>query len=455
MKLHKVTFLSLMVLACLWNYSCTKPTLVGADLLEQDQANIRFTDTVSFNTQTIHDYDSVIAYVPNNAFQYFYCGDVDDPIFGNINTQIFTQIRYTSNSVPDFSSLGQVDSLVLKLAYYGAGTFGDTTESYNIGVYRLTEDMKNDTNYYSNHTFLTESSPLATYTFNPTPNTSRISIDSTTTNGTTTYDTTVVEPSLNIRLPGALADELIHLDSAAYSSPDEFVKSFKGVLIKPEAKTKCLLGFDFDASVTGMWLYFKNTGDTVSRAFFFPINNACARFTNIKHDFTNSIVKSSFANLAAGDTILYSQGFVGPDIQIDIPYIQNLGKVSINKAELEFTVAEVGDNPQNYQPISQLVIGNVVSSDTLTLISDVLYSSSNSFGPFGGRVEKYVKDGTILKRYRFNISAYLQDMKEGVQNQTIFITPYVRQESSGRVVLYGPKHPLYPAKLNITYTKLN
>ena len=157
---------------------------------------------------------------------------------------------------------------------------------------------------------------------------------------------------------------------------------------------------------------------------------------------------------------MFIQGMAGTNVKIEFPYLKNLGKVVINKAELELTVA-ADSKTETFPPINQLLLRTAQFSAIL----DVRYDSNFGEGATaarpkeqlttaGGTLREETVAGTKVKKYYFNLSSHLQQMLDGKQGSTIYITPHFKEEKASRVVLYGPKNSKYRAKLNLHYTKL-
>ncbi|MEM8906711.1 MAG: hypothetical protein AAGD05_02595, partial [Bacteroidota bacterium] len=74
--------------------ACTEPIPIGTDLVEQDQADIRFIDTFTIVAKTIAE-DSVRIFDPNPQvqFDHYLCGNLNDPVFGSVTADLYIQFR--------------------------------------------------------------------------------------------------------------------------------------------------------------------------------------------------------------------------------------------------------------------------------------------------------------------------------------------------------------------------
>ena len=73
--------------------------------------------------------------------------------------------------------------------------------------------------------------------------------------------------------------------------------------------------------------------------------------------------------------------------------------------------------------------------------------------------------GVTLTKYIINISGHFQKIIDGEEENSLNLTSGVEQTNfyprimpkaitPSRVIFYGANHPLYPLKLNLTYTRL-
>ena len=61
--------LSVLTVGMLLVSSCNEASVLGADLVEGSQANIKHTDSITFNTITIED-DSILVYDPDPFLEF-------------------------------------------------------------------------------------------------------------------------------------------------------------------------------------------------------------------------------------------------------------------------------------------------------------------------------------------------------------------------------------------------
>jgi predicted small secreted protein len=449
--------LAVLTLGMLLVSSCNEASPIGAELVEGDQANIKYTDSVSFNALTVKE-DSVLVFDPNPSIEFnnFFVGDYDDPVFGNTKADLNAQLW--PSSIPVFINTDAVlDSIVLILRYDSNDTYGDlVTDPYRLGVFRLTENIDLERNYYSNDEFQYDmANPLAkTGDFIPkysSADTVRV-VDYT----FSTADTITLPAHLRIHLPEEFGNELLNLDSSIYASTSAFLNHFNGIVVKGLKRTKGILNFDLKSDISNMTLYFHT--DTIYQQYKFAFHSNAVKFSNFKHDYTGSIVDDFFNNKTKGDSLVFIQAMSGPNIQIEFPDPEKLGDIIVNKAELIFTYAELEeDNIKIYPPLERTIIA---IDDEVTgafgFINDVIVGSQSGTNWFGGVVEEKIDNGgEKIFTYTYNISSHFQRIIDGTAGNIIFIRAFPKQSKAERSILYGPKHSKYPVKFNLTYTVLN
>ena len=156
--------------------SCTKPTLIGAELFENNTLNVQFTDTVTLKAFSEKP-DSVVTFSANWStsssgdahYGSMLLGCFKDPTFGASKAYIYTQLE-PKDSVNYPANVVKVDSVAMYLPYNRAYVYGDTTQPLTLSIYRLTEGFALNAIQYSTKKYASEPQPLFTATFTPTPN---------------------------------------------------------------------------------------------------------------------------------------------------------------------------------------------------------------------------------------------------------------------------------------------
>ena len=189
--------------------SCSDPTLVGAGLLEDDKADVGFSDTLSITATTITN-DSIRTYTPFTSSQLssYLFGHLNDPILGRSVASIYAQVYPESNS-QNFLESTVVDSIVLVLPYEVDNFYAKAGgEVFGIEVLQLAETLLEDEEYFSNQTVGTEPVSIGSTQ-------AMVSIDSLEFTDYEGTDTVAVKfPHFRINLDAAVGSYLVGLDTS-------------------------------------------------------------------------------------------------------------------------------------------------------------------------------------------------------------------------------------------------
>ncbi len=463
MKNMKNILFTLAVLTAVFtNTSCSDPSLLGADLFNNEKLNLQFTDTLTINAVN-EPADSFIVNTKTTAsLDYLLLGNVADPVFGPTEAQIFSQFRYSGASTPTEVATADSFSVYLELYYNSANVYGDTLADQKVSVYRLTEDIPDET-LYSSKVFKSESTPIGSLTFKPTPNTTERIITRTIVD-TVKFDTTYAAPRiripLNMNFAKLLKDTSIFRDGSAFSATG-FTKWLKGLVIKADNKTGCMMAFDFGSTTkpTGIKMYYRNKGDKNESTLSFP-SSGLIKYSHFDLDYKNGTIQPFLRNQKKADEKLFLQGMSGVNVKLEFPYLQSLGKIVINKAELELTAVNEDTNLAAFPAIDQLVLRTAQFEAIHDLGLDPAYNRGvgiRSLGTLttgGGFVRTETINAVQYKKYYLNLTTHLQEIFKGKQGTTLYLLPLFKEEKGSRVVLFGPKSSTFRSKLNITYTKI-
>lgn len=438
----------LLLLATL--FSCTDPTKLGSDLLEEDQISAGFTDTLSLISYTVEG-DSVRTYTELFSAQLntYLFGDFTSPVFGRSMSSLYVQARMPRSSSlsviePDFKDTDLLDSVVLVLPYDTAGYYGSTNEMFGIDVFELSESIKDTADYYSNQTFQSYAVPIGSKFFIPRKDSVEI-IRYTGTNP----DTLKVPMQLRIPLNQMWGSAFIFRDTATYKSDSAFLDFFKGLYLKPTTPNGGLISFNLKDAAAGVYIYYSRAGKAYE--YQLPFNALAARIANYVNDHSGTPVANFISNRQLGDSLVFVQGMEGLNTVLEIPNVEALKGLIVNKAELEIFVDGLGNNVI-YPSLKYLSLLYPTTGDALQVVSDISLASTRRFDIFGGVFEK----GTVGRPnvYKMNISAHFQDMIDGIVSNKLYITAFPKPEDAAFVTLLGAKHPLYPIRLKVAFTNV-
>lgn len=414
-----------LVILSLLTPGCKDPDELGLEVLPaSDELGMSFTDTCTITTRTVKE-DTL----RSDELSAQLIGSYIDPYFGKATAECYSEVLL--QGTPNFSTHQVTDSLVLKLFY--KGYYGDTTTQQIIRIFRLTESMSADSNYYSNRTFTTESTPLGTLSFFPMPNTPVV------------IDSDTVAAQIRIPLDLTLADSLVALNgSTTYQSNEAWRQYFKGIKLSIDEAAGvgqgCINYFDlFNARMT---LYYRDTAN-VSKNYSWVLTGAKSNF--FSHDYTGFPAGNHLQDSTYADTVTCLQGMAGLKTRFELPYFEHLkdsGNIIINRAQLKVTLTDGTTSPYP-APSSLLIVA--INEDGVTTSFPADYFESGSF--FGGSLDS--------RTYTFNLTRHLNQVLSGVRgNYGYYLVVSGSSIQASRAIIGSGKSQVNPMQLNLYYTRL-
>jgi Domain of unknown function (DUF4270) len=452
--------LAALTVLTLW-VGCTKSTPFGSDLLDDEVANYAFTDTLTLQFGVERE-DSIYTSDRVSSSDYFLCGKITDPIFGSVESEIFSLLELSQFS-PKFKGsdglVGTLDSVVMYLALDSKGFYGDTFQRQTLKISRIspTAQLDWDSNYYSIHSLPTdEEIGSATYQILPSRRDSLIFGYGP--NQQSEREVVGKGAFVRVRLNNSFGEELMRYDSINYTEDTLFWQKLRGIRLKTETPDPhAITAFDLNnTTYSRVTLFYRIAGDTSQNRYHFYFTGG-NKFTHITHDYTGSEAGNAIGK--PNSSLIFLQGMSGLKTRVNIPYTDSLRGTVINKAELELTTASLpADNPAWYWPVGQLVLRDT----SRLMIPDVYYAAgqllNQGFDAFGGMPRKEVIAGQTVYKYRMQLTQRFQDMvdkKSGdLQGNTLYLNVYPQVFTPGRAVLFGQNSGTFSAKLSVKYTRL-
>jgi hypothetical protein len=178
-----------------------------------------------------------------------------------------------------------------------------------------------------------------------------------------------------------------------------------------------------------------------------------------KHNYNGSFIAQALSSPSSfSDSLVYVQGMAGVKGKITLPTLQNLGRVLVNKAEIEITrsVNKFADDSLFAVP-EQMICIAADSNGNNAFIPDQLLSLSGQPEYGGKKVTITDALGNTYVRYRFSIAAQLQliiDQKK--TDYGFYLLSFPSNQLANRIILGGGNRSgdNYQMKLNLAYTKL-
>ena len=386
---------------------------LGQDVLDSgDLITSGSIDTFSIQTSSFR-VDSV-----QSSDRFFgILGSCNDPEFGEVNSEIYTQFRLINASpVFDLANI-TMDSVVLSLKYNGMyGSPGDQTiEIFEIGG---PDPLQDTATYYPFTTFPETGSNLVV------PGNEVQYLDP---NSLTFDDTIQVDPQLRVHLDTNFAWQLFTEavnNPASFESSDAFVEYFKGLKIKTANGSQApgeggLFYFDLNDTDSQIRIYYKSGGE--SRVYDLVKNSTSANFNHI--DFNESVnVTSVIQNPSLGQKTYYAQSYQSRGL-VKIPGLTSIPPNAIvHTATLTLPVQYQSGQP--FEPGTELSVALFASETDSTLVSD-----GSTIGLFNAG----------NKTFTINMRNYVQRIVSGeLENTGFIVSPLLFSNTMDRIVFNGP-----------------
>ncbi len=435
-------FLSLTGSLVLIISSCNKPSQFAEFLVEGDEVEVFFT-TLDLQGKTIAG-DSVRTYDDTLSTQMHFVGSMDDAYFGRSQASLFFQVRITAEA--DFNPKAKLDSVVLTLAYDTLlQGYGDLMAEQTFEVYRLTSDLVQSTNYYSNTQHEVDPKVLGELQGFIPDFKSTVQVAEPDANGM--IDTNTYVPHIRIRLDSLFGRELLSFTEDDFVNNEAFLQKLKGFEVRPKPGSGGMIFLDMFGGLSRLNLYY-HQGDT-ARQFVYFVNNASVITNTYTIDNINSPVGQVIGSLEHGDSLLYIQSMGGPRIEFTLPDLSELAETTINHAEIDLTLAQLAeDDTLQYPPFDAILARVKLDDGSLILVPDALnFINANTYGNVYGLMED---DGRM--HFRINVTEYVSALLEGDLNNKLVITNLTAASEPTRAIFYGTQHSRYKAQLKITHT---
>jgi hypothetical protein len=427
--------------------SCNKDTTsLGMNALPSDDTiGVSFFDTtLSRATAYVpgHDiafdlYGQYLENINNGNLNYLCLGELVDPVFGKISTEIFAQTVYVNG---DTALTGYTcDSVIMTFNFRGLSLIGKKDEARFSKFKPLVYKLKNG---LTSKLYYTDTDPDKYVYHN---------------NLSLTNNIEFADSFFSIDLKPAFGDSLIqdNLDKSA---------SLKGLYIKL-AHLKgpgAIATFDMASSVNNLVVYaHKDTTvasipDTLFKVLYFSFDNVginnygyteamFAIFNTFTYNYSQSVEAKEYLDNPTSDSLLFIQNKGGVKTSIIMPSLYNLttkSRIIINKAEFS------------------IPFDSVMQSKTYLLKPNYLYlrvgfASNETFDDYNSLFPSYIASyyNSTTKSYVFNVTALAQYM---VNNKTESIPiaiyteryPYITQVLPSGLILKNSDN----IDLKVTYS---
>ncbi|MDG1477813.1 MAG: DUF4270 family protein [Vicingaceae bacterium] len=409
-------------------FSCKKDGKISPDF-DNGNLSIIYTDTFSIQSTVEKDDPSQTDLIP---FQLL--GVYNDPVFGVRSSSIYTNVGLTGAT--DFGDSLTVDSLVLSLTV--SQSYGDASSSITANVFELSSPLSSSTSHFSNTYSSVKNVLLGSRSFTPS---------------------TMVDSELRIVITDTSLLGPIQRDSF-YVDNNEFYTKLSGLHIvtsdtaggSPVINTNsgAFALFNFSSSASKLSIYYRNgnASDAPSKVEDLTLDSRVKTYSRFINDYSGTDVEKHLNNDPSKNTNrIYVSDMEGTRTKIEIPYIKNLadqGQISINKAEMTFTI-ETGTDDAPNNVLEALTLSGINSNgDAYNLIDE-----SEGDEHFGGTYN------STSKTISFNITRHIHEIINGtITDYGMYLTPNAAIVVPNRAVFNSENSPTFKTKLEITYSKL-
>ena len=427
-------------------YACQEdPSKLGLEFLQDsDMLDVALTDTLTVEAFTVER-----EHVLTTSQYSLPLGSYADPIFGHIKAEFLAQFAFSD--YVDFGLYPVCDSLIIEL--FCSGSYGNGEFTSEINVYELTSDLADSIDYYSDF------DPAGFYNINKI-NVSDAIISNLNTNDDNT-DSTLIKIHLSNFYGNKLLYPPVEDDSLFYINDSVFKANIKGLYFSADQVDEGgLILYALPSNISSrIVLYYHNLEDTLEFSYYFY--GSYVRIGIFDFNSHNEANIPYLNDKAFQDTAIYLQSLAGTVADIKFPHIdnliENLGRVSVNKAELIIPVITDSLEKTEYEIPGQLGLRSVNAEGQETLIPDDP-SVLGLVGYFGGKYDDEIK------AYKFNIGNYIQGLVNGNEYNDLRLFVGTFDETTGfltynitnanRVILASGNNSNNKIRLYIFYTKI-
>ncbi|NQX98449.1 MAG: DUF4270 family protein [Flavobacteriales bacterium] len=435
--LRKAFFLSVAFFLT-FLFSCKKNGELSPDF-DNGNLSVNFTDTFSIKTSLVQE-DSLRTDLSTSHI----LGIYRDPIFGLVSSSIYSQVILTGVNVDFNAPVSSFDSIVLTLDYLGL--YGDTLWPMTVNVFELSDALDKGTDNYSNTYVAHNSTPLGSTTFTPNLSDSITTIPS---------DTIVQKAHLRIRLDDTFGQNIMAADASGtndLSNNNSFTSFMKGLYITTNDSVSTsslntnegsLIYFDMNSPLTTLTVYYQD-----SLSYNFTINAEGEIFSRFDFNYTGTDIEKHLTNdISRDQTVTYVATMGRVKTKIELPTIKDLNKngaVTINKAELTFTVKSGSDlSPDDL--LESLTLIGINATGEGVFLPDALEGLDH----YGGTYDE------TTNSFTYNITRHIHQL---VYNTPIDYGMYLIANGAttiaNRAVINSENSPTFEIKLEITYSKI-
>ncbi|NNE27330.1 MAG: DUF4270 family protein [Saprospiraceae bacterium] len=427
---------------CLMALACTESIQLGADLVEDGDIEIHYTDTIAIPGKTVSA-NPPPTFRNSATFnsRTFLVGTLNSPEFGlSSSTTYFSATRLSV--LPDLDD-AVIDSIVMAIPLDTIGSYGDTTEVHELNLFQLVDPFileSSEDTLFSDLELAYHDTPLSTIT-------TRINARDSISYYNPIADTIVrIIPQLRFKMDTAFWSPVLR-DSLINETDTSIIEYVKGFALESSNATNSMFGINLQDEASAIVEIYYTVGDTMKELYLMDLGVYRHSFFN--QDFTGSEVEAVI-DQDGQDEFLYLQSMAGPNVELDLSFIDMLPNEILNKAVIEFTVPEPLDINA---PINQILASYPLEDGKLAIIEDVSTRFLNFV--FGGNLQYVQKNnGNFYYKYEINITNHVINIVNGeIDNKRLILSGLAKSERPNQSKIFGPSHPEFPVLLKLITTK--
>ena len=400
-----------------------KPDILGLDILPD---SIRaYCDTSEVVYAFTMETDSVVSNIKSG----FLLGSHVDTIFGQTTASIITEFDLIEYGSYSFGTNPMPDSVFIRLDF--TGFKGDLMGDMEFFVYEFEEELRTDTNIYSNMDIEGRFNPavLGSGEINASDSIVKISIE----------DTDFI-------------NKLLMAPDSVYKNNDYLQSYINGLYFVPvlQSGEGAMLDLTLSSYPGVLGIYYRNEEED-SLDYFLEVGGPASKKYNLfTYNFEGTPLAESLNNGTGPDSNVYigSPGLVNAIIRFpELSFWIDSMPIAINHAQLIIT------------PVDSLSSGIGIRDYPASLdllrygedgVNRFIYDYMLNQTTFGGSYDEETNS------YSFNLKVHIQSYLDGnLENLDLILLPGSNAETYKQLIVYGgnSRHP-GKMRLEIVYTKL-
>lgn len=432
--------------------SCSEATDVGSGLLGGEDLSIDFREDFNITAQTVASEPVLTYFFPAYTTTQHLIGEVNDPVFGK-SKSVINFVPFISGATgPNFST-ARYDSLVLSLDIDTTFLYGNINARHDFEVYRVTEEIPNDS-LFSDREFQIESTTIGTR--NQVRISDLDSINIPVVGVSALVDSTSPEKNLlRIRLNDDLGQTLFD-NLNTFSASQELQALIRGVQVRSTTDNGMfavnLPPGVFTTFRNSLSIYYRDSAEN-KQIYVMPFGGTAPLHKQFIQDLDSAPIQDVLGVPAAPEDLLYVKGIGGPKVKLDISDAKQLQGTLVNHASIEFFIASNESRDTILYPNASFIAIQKLENGNFEDIVDLSAAKLNGnqiSQIFGGDITE--DEELKVQKYRMNVTSYVKDLLKDRESGEVFISILNEIQNPQTAILFGPNHPMFPAKLKITYT---